>query len=446
MQKNGAIVAESVEEETKRESRIKDLVTIPKSLLIVFVTTLLMRASFYLSIAILNYPHYLTHLTEAQKTFIFIVYPLSELLTVLFFGVLSDKIGRKIIYFIGLGVTGIAVILFAFLTDFVLLLIVSSILGIGAAAQVASTLAIVADVAPVDKRGRYMGFYDSMTLVGLGMGFGGGFLIMEILFGGEDISTMTSVEEQAFYTRVGSASKILFIIAAIILLLSLIAAIVLLWDKHFVRYGTEQSLKEKMTFILKDKNLRYLMPVWVPIICLYAIVLTNAEDLAHSLDLHDIKLLVVLAIIFGSILIGFPLNGILSDKIGRKPFLYIGMFSFAGFVSVLILGAEQAKNDNPNLLLYLSPLLFVLGIGCGAFPPAALALLTDLSPKENYGSSMGAYSVVYGTGMIIGPLAATFSRDVAGLIGLIILLWILCSISVVGTLMVPKELLKKRSH
>ncbi len=429
---------------SSKPSKLKDLLTIPKSLLIVFITTLLMRASFYLAIAVLNYPYYLYHLTEQQKTFIFIVYPLSELLTVLFFGVLSDKIGRKIVYFMGLSLTAIAILIFAFLSNYVLLLIDSSLLGIGAAAQVASTLAIVADVAPQDKRGRFMGYYDAMTLVGLGAGFGGGFLIMEILFGNVNIESMASNERIRLLQHVQMVGEELFIGAAILLFLSLIGAIILLRNKTFANYGKQETIKEKIRFIIKDKNLRYLMPVWVPIICLYAIVLTDAENLAHSLNLHDIKLLIVLAIVFGSILVGFPLNGILSDKIGRKPFLYIGMFSFAGFVTVLIIGSEQAANDNPLLLLYLSPLLFILGIGCGAFPPAALALLADLSPKENYGSSMGAYSVVYGTGMIVGPLAATYSQQIGGLIGLIVLIWILCLISVIGTLLVPKELLQKR--
>ena len=402
-----------------------------------------MRASFYLALSLLNYPFYLTHLTDFQRTLVFIVYPLSELLSVMFFGILSDKLGRKIIYYAGLGITGLAVLLFAFTQNFALLLIISAVLGIGAAAQVASTLAIVADVAPVDKRGRFMGYYDAMTLVGLGGGFGGGFLILEILFGKYD-------ETNIPYNQVNEVAKILFISAAAVLFLSLVAAAYVLREKRFVDTSAQIiPMKERLKFVFTDKNLRYLMPVWIPIICLYAIVLRNAEDLAKELNLHDIKLLIVLGIIFLSIFIGFPLNGILSDKIGRKPFLYIGMFSFAGFVSLLVFGAEQTNKGNTNFFLYLLPVLLVLGIGCGAFPPAALALLAELSPKENYGTTMGAYSLVYGMGMIIGPLAATGSKQlgdssgIGGIWGIIILVWILCVISVAGTLALPKHLLNK---
>ncbi|MHA2358225.1 MAG: MFS transporter, partial [Candidatus Heimdallarchaeaceae archaeon] len=237
----------------------------------------------------------------------------------------------------------------------------------------------------------------------------------------------------------------LFRVAAVVLLVALILAIVLLRKTIFQPdLVTDEGFFSKLTTVLRDKNIRYLLPVWVPIICLYAIVLRRAEDLADKLDLHldNISLLIVLAIIFGSILIGFPLNGLLSDRIGRKPFLYIGMFSFAAFVSLLVFGSDHS---NPNMLLYLSPALLVIGIGCGAFPPAALALLADLTKKENYGSSMGAYSVVYGTGMVIGPLLAdvAYGSNLA-IWGLIILIWALCTVSVVGTILIPKEILKKR--
>jgi len=426
-----------IEAQQTKKSRFRDLFSLPKSLIIVFITTLLMRAGFYMSIAIFTNPNYLPGFTEIQRTLIFIVYPLAELLTVAFFGVLADKIGRKIIYFIGLGVTGLAILLFSFTTIFALLLVFSSFLGIGAAAQVASTLAMVADKSPEDKRGRFMGFYDAMTLLGLGLGFGGGFILLEIHY--ENLISSTS---KFWYALLDHEPQHLFIAAAIVLFISLILAIVLLrkivFQPDLVK---EEGFLTKLKAVLIDKNIRYLLPVWIPIICLYAIVLRRAEDLAETLDLHNISLLVVLIIIFCSILIGFPLNGILSDRVGRKPFLYIGMFSFAAFVTLIVIGSEHS---NPNMLLYLSPALLVIGIGCGAFPPAALALLADLTKKENYGSSMGAYSVVYGTGMVIGPLAADLAYNVYSIWGLIILIWILCIISIIGTLLIPKNILKRR--
>ncbi|MHA1222941.1 MAG: MFS transporter [Candidatus Heimdallarchaeaceae archaeon] len=432
-------MTETATQNEKKKGRMKELFSLPPSLVIVFITTLIMRASFYMSIAIFTNPNYLTHLTSIERTLVFIVYPLAELLTVSIFGVLSDKIGRKIIYYIGLAVTGFSVLMFSFSTKFWLLIIFAIILGVGAAAQVASTLAIVADEAPEDKRGRYMGFYDAMTLLGLGLGYGGGFLLLEIRYNNLIPSSVVF-----WNTLLNHDPKYLFIFAAVLLFIALGVAVVLLRKKVFqTALVKEESFFKKFKTVITDKNLRYLLPVWIPIICLYAIVLTKSQDLANNLNLHNISLLVVLAVIFGAILVGFPLNGILSDRVGRKPFLYVGMFSFAAFVSLLVFGASH---ENEKMLLYLSPALFIIGIGCGAFPPAALALLADLTKKENYGSSMGAYSVVYGMGMIIGPLAADLADGPQNeyILGVIILIWILCAISVTGTLLIPKELLGKR--
>ena len=236
--------------------------------------------------------------------------------------------------------------------------------------------------------------------------------------------------------------KVWFLTAAIILIISLILAVILLRKKVFQSsLIRDESFLTKFKVIIKEKSIRYLLPVWVPIICLYAIILRSAETLASQLELHDISLLVVLIIIFASILIGFPLNGLLSDRIGRKPFLYVGMFSFAAFVTLLISFA-----NNSRMLLYLSPLLLIIGIGCGAFPPAALALLADLTEKERYGSTMGVYSVVYGTGMVIGPLLSRLAGGATSerLWGILILIWLLCTTSVVGTFVFPKDMIKQK--
>ena len=188
--------------------------------------------------------------------------------------------------------------------------------------------------------------------------------------------------------------------------------------------------------------MQHLLPVWIPVISLYGIVLANAKDLAHDLDLADVNLLIVLAVVFGSILIGFPLQGVLSDKYGRRPFLYIGMVSFAAFVTILKVATESS---NDRALLYVSPLLLLVGIGCGAFPPAALALLADVSHSDSLGTSFGGYSIVYGTGLIIGPALAAFALSIGDLTALLVVIWLLALVSVGGTKWLPEEMTQKRS-
>jgi MFS family permease len=58
-----------------------------------------------------------------------------------------------------------------------------------------------------------------------------------------------------------------------------------------------------------------------------------------------------------------------------------------------------------------APFLALFGLGCFAFPPAALASLGDLAPESARGTTMGAYSVVISFGTIVGPLLGGYLLD-----------------------------------
>ena len=76
----------------------------------------------------------------------------------------------------------------------------------------------------------------------------------------------------------------------------------------------------------------------------------------------------------------------------------------------------------------------VFGFIAGSFPPAAMAYLTDISSAESRGSTMGVYSIFFGSGMIIGPLAGQLAYEVGGLFpGLALLVVALIAIACIGT-------------
>ena len=276
-----------------------------------------------------------------------------------------------------------------------------------------------------------MGIYDAMALAGLGGGFAGGFILMEVA---------PHYAKAAFFIG--------FVFLMLMAVLSYFAIEETMQEirqseKHFVK-----DLIDDISTVLKDKDVQHILPIWVPVICLYGIVLNFSESLAHDLELtkEGFPLLIVLGAIGLAIFVGFPVNGYLSDKYGRKPFLIIGMVSFSAFISLLI----YASNNN-QLLTYAIP-LFILGLGCGAFPPAALALLADIVKKEHAGATMGSYSVVYGIGLILGPFLAGVTLDekiplipakYQGIFGLVILVWILGVVSIIGTMYLPDHLSRK---
>ncbi|RLI50058.1 MAG: hypothetical protein DRO73_04450 [Candidatus Thorarchaeota archaeon] len=74
-----------------------------------------------------------------------------------------------------------------------------------------------------------------------------------------------------------------------------------------------------------------------------------------------------------------------------------------------------------------------------------MAYLTDVSKEESRGSTMGVYSIFFGTGMIIGPATGAFAYTTYGIWGLGALVAIFILVAVVGTYLMPEAIEEHRS-
>ncbi|MFX1602631.1 MAG: MFS transporter, partial [Promethearchaeota archaeon] len=81
-----------------------------------------------------------------------------------------------------------------------------------------------------------------------------------------------------------------------------------------------------------------------------------------------------------------------------------------------------------------------LGFIAGSFPPAAMAYLTDVSEDDSRGSTMGVYSIFFGSGMIIGPAPGAFAYSTFGLLGLGVLVALIIAIACFGTYFMPEAI------
>lgn len=90
-----------------------------------------------------------------------------------------------------------------------------------------------------------------------------------------------------------------------------------------------------------------------------------------------------------------PLWGRLSDRVGRKPVLIIGI---AGFALAFVL--QGIARDIIQLILYRS----LAGILSAATLPTATAYIGDTTTEKERSSGMGLMGAAMGLGMIFGPM------------------------------------------
>ena len=101
-------------------------------------------------------------------------------------------------------------------------------------------------------------------------------------------------------------------------------------------------------------------------------------------------------------LICAPLWGVLSDRIGRKPVLTIGVLGYA--ISLLMFGLA-----NSFWMLFFARTLS--GILSSATMPTAMAYIGDHAPEKERSGGMGQLGAAMGVGIVVGPLLGGFLSE-----------------------------------
>jgi len=371
--------------------------------------TMIMRASFYISIAVIQSTSYMGGgLQTLEIAAVLLVYPIAELTSVSFFGSYSDKIGRKPIFVASLFITSLSALLFAVANSVLVLLFFSAVFGLGAASQVSTTLSMVADMSSVTNRARLMGYYDLSTLFGLAGGFSLGILLLQ--FGWTAFNILVAAALAAAFAGLGALALIKETRT----------------DTH-----VEMSITGLIRKVAGDKRIQKLVPVYVPIISMYGIFIGYSERILEEefKSLAATDLLILFGMLGGSLVIGIITMSHLSDHyMKRRPFIIVGLLGFGMLAYLLV-----SNSADITALWAVWPILPALGFVAGAFPPAAMAYLTDVSERDARGTTMGVYSIFFGTGMIIGPASGGFAYATYGILGLAILVASFIAIAIVGT-------------
>lgn len=360
-----------------------------------YFATFIMRAAAFAGVAVMQQVILPGQTNAFWHGLLFAVYPLAEIATVGYFGARCDTHGRKGILIFAHVITAAAVLLFVVsissaVPDGVrpfLAGIFFMMFGLGAGAKVASTLAMVNDHSSLRNRAQLMAVFDLVTFGGLAGGFGAGFIALS-----------------AFHL----SPEVVLLVAGGGVVLSVFLVQFFVQDAKFSPappLGTIGLLKE----VFRNKDIIRLLPVYIPVVALYGYVLTFTDQIIGGRGGGNIPMMTIIVIVLA---FGVPLAislvafGRWSDIARlRRPFMLIGLGCFGGLAILFSLATQPGGGMDPLYLYRIWPLIAVLSFGAGTFPPAALAYLGDVINRSVSGTSFGIYSLIFGSGLIVGPIA-----------------------------------------
>jgi DHA1 family multidrug resistance protein-like MFS transporter len=402
-----------------------------------YISTFLLRTAFGALLLLIS-----AYVTGDEGTrlltvaIIAVPYPLAEMVTANYFGMVSDRIGRKRIIVFGTTLASIVVALYALSNNTWYLAILHGIHGIGAAATVAPAIAMIADHAEKSDRGRQMGWFDYSTLLGYIVGaVAGGFLI--------DLVNI----------------RIAFLLVAGMLAISATMLYVLVKQEEVIKKAEQRVSLAQLRRVFKVREVRLVFPIWLIVATLLGIALTYLPIILLSQNIKGSTIGIMFAAAGVALGLLQPFWGKVSDVVGRIPVMVYGVFSMFGIVIMLLIFPHSVYYQDVNgvhfNLIGIIP-LGILGLGAGAFVPSALALMADSSNPESYGATMGLYSFALGFGAFVAEslglviILATGKENApswllyfaAALIGLAVIMTIVFFLSTI----VRTRLLKRRAR
>ena len=308
-------------------------------------------------------------------------------------GVISDIIGRYLTMLVGLLFFAFIPFLYLLVDSYNSLLLVRFLHGFATAIYGPVIMAVVIDMAG-ERRGELLSTFSSVTIIGNLIGAPlGGFLLTHLAGGGE--------QELAHY----------HMIYGIVAALGMVSLITGIWACRDLRAKDNKIRLERVTLsavfqhffhslknILTDRRIIFTsnmegvqnlsvgaMEAFMPI---YMVIVLGYSEFQAGL-LWGVQIFVTI--------IAKPLMGKISDRHGRSPLLFWGMFVLA------VPFAMIPWFSNFYLLVCLAA---IFGLGEAIVSSSAAALVADFCREDNIGSAMGVFGTLYDVGHASGPMLA----------------------------------------
>ncbi|NHJ03117.1 MAG: MFS transporter [Candidatus Heimdallarchaeota archaeon] len=358
-------------------------------------------------------------------------YYIISLSTASLFGSLSDRIGRRPLLIVGTLLAGLSLApfplifaLYQIVPDlYWALLIANSLKGMASAMVAGPLLAIFADLSPRENHGETMGKFYLARSAGGAIGlFIGGFaweFFQEMSFLFFAVIMLAACALYVFRLNEPKRVKSLEKGEAI--------------SFHEIAASSNLDLNPFKTMIesLQDKQFRKFSISWLAYTTLIGAAVQYAPIILIEVTEENLgPSFMAIIFLIGVAIMGIiqPTIGKLSDKLGRKPFLILGVFGtsllVATFTAILALDAtdiihlimnpfslELTKKLEfvpnvpipfPHLVIVLMILVFLLCTSC--FASSSLGMISDVTQEASRGREMGFTQALMSTGSILGTL------------------------------------------
>lgn len=340
-------------------------------------------------------------------------YSITNLFGNLGVGFVLDRWGRNRPIIVGLAITALAVLSYAFIRSPEQLLVARAIHGIGAAALTPGAFSIIGDRVASDQRGRAMGLAGAMIAIPAMIG-----------------------PPAAGILRDAWGANAVFYIDSAFLAVTLIAFVAVTRELPASQRPRSARVAAASTDSLLSSPL-----LWSAFIAQFAItvgvgvlvahlplVLENQGESAaragYSFAIYAFVSMLVMA---------SPIGGA-SDRIGRFGPLIVGLLGVAAGLAVLGISAGYGV-----IVVGMA----VFGLGYGLVFPAATAMVAEAAGRARRGMAFGVFYAVYSLGVAVGSAGsgrlAGFFEDLVALPFLISAVVVVAAIPVVAIIRRPAD-------
>jgi DHA1 family multidrug resistance protein-like MFS transporter len=311
-------------------------------------------------------------------------YALTSTLAAPFMGALADRFGRKPLVLVSLAAYTAAFCGYLLAQSAAAIIVIRGLAGALTAGLVPAVTGLAADVAPRDRQAQWMGYING------GASFG---WIAGPIAGG------------LIYDRWGYSAALM--VSIIMTILTLLVALLFVPEKRLSersmldtknsQEGNRESFLTNLKGTLPQSLSAFLVLLFIVFAVLFAWAFIEPRLMFYAyndLGWSSTLLGLVMSAYGIAMMIGEIFLGGLSDRLGRKPVILLGLILF----SAQFLGLVFFRN---YLLIAVS---FVIGgLGNALYDPAINASILDISPKKYCSRILGIKSMVGSAGTILGP-------------------------------------------